>query len=281
MCFISWDTLIRGITVRDIDIHPSKSNIVYITGGINYLTPHGILKTLDGGMNWFQADTNLNLFPEEGPSVLAIDPLYPDTLYMGTGGVFGGKLYKSTDGGQTWEAIGADVYYLIDGVTAIAIDPSNTDIIYVGTPGIFDIFKIKDGGKNWERLDFPEVGIIYDLLVHPTQSNIIYAGTWFYGFFFSTDGGTSWQKVNAGLPDTSWVNKIVIAQGKVSIAANGGGYGSVYESSQDSYDWIKVGTVGFEPVIYTTNLSVKNNQIFAGAFGIYVLADHINHKNSP
>ena len=80
-----WDTLIRGITVRDIDIHPRNSNIVYVTCGINYLTPHGILKTVDGGMNWTWSDTGLHLVPEEGPGVISIDPIYPDTLYLGTG----------------------------------------------------------------------------------------------------------------------------------------------------------------------------------------------------
>ena len=44
-----WDTLIRGITVRDIDIHPFDNQIIYVTCGINFLTPAKIIKTTDSG----------------------------------------------------------------------------------------------------------------------------------------------------------------------------------------------------------------------------------------
>ena len=198
-CGTVWDTLIRGITVRDIDIHPFNSKVLYVTAGSNYLTPAGILKSMNGGTTWFRADSGIRINLEVGPAVLAIDPLNPNTLYVGTSGFGSGYLYKSTNSGLSWKKIGqSDIVY--GGVTALAIEWQNSNILYVGTDMTGAILKSTDGGVNWERLDFPEVGIVYDLLVNPLNSQIVYAGTWRYGFYFSTNGGTSWQSANAGLP---------------------------------------------------------------------------------
>ncbi len=269
----AWDTLVRGITVRDIDIHPVNSDIVFVTGGINYLTPQGLLKTIDGGVNWFRADTNLTLFPEEGLMVLAIDPLYPDTLYLGTGGVFGGKLYKSADGGQTWEAIGTDVDYLQDGITAIAIDPSNPDIIYVGTPWFGAILKSKDGGGSWNRLNFPEVGIINDLLVHPDNSKTVYAGTWGSGFYISRNSGESWNVVNNGLLDTSQVLKIDVSHTQIYAAVSFRDTGVVFTSYQDNINWVVVGEHGFKQRIRSVKYIYGSEKLLMGSSGIYMLAE--------
>jgi len=275
----AWDTLIRGITVRDIDIHPFDHQTFYVTCGINYLTPWGILKTEDGGMSWARSDTGLHLWPEEGPGVLAINPMYPDTLYLGTGGVFGGNLYRSTDAGQTWRAIGDTILW--NGVTALAIDPQNTNVVYAGTAWIGAISKSTDGGKSWERLDFPEVGIVHDLLVHPSYAQIVYAGTWYYGFYHTTNGGTSWLKANLGFADTISVRKIALLSVKqIYIAANDMHKGAAYESNQDDIKWEIIGTYMFKEGINTLEVS-KQGAIFAGAYGIYVLSESINYENDP
>lgn len=177
-----WDTLLRGITVRDIDIHPVNSQILYVTGGINSLTSEGIFRTADGGMSWVKVDTNLHLSPEEGPGVLAIDPLHPDTLYLGTGGVFGGTLYKSINGGQTWDQLGENV--LSFGISAIAIDPVETSTLFVDGSYFGFIYKTFDGGDSWERLvSFPDVDNVYDLNIHPLSPDTVrwtpYSGRFF------------------------------------------------------------------------------------------------------
>jgi photosystem II stability/assembly factor-like uncharacterized protein len=275
----SWDTLLAGVTVTDIDIHPFNSQIIYMTGGINFLTPSGIFKTVDGGKNWIRADFGIRINPEEGPYVLAIDPLHPDTLYAGTGGVFGGNLYKSTDGGKQWQAIGNETS-IRNGVPAIAIDPKNTNIIYVGTAQNGALLKSIDGGKNWKQLDFPEVGIVYDLLVHPVNSEIVYAGTWHYGFYFSKNGGTSWQSANTKLPNPTWVPKIVISQTHIYIAANG----AVYESSQNNISWRTIGNKSFEQGVNVVSYSAKQNRLLLGASGIYaltILSDVDSHRENP
>jgi photosystem II stability/assembly factor-like uncharacterized protein len=274
----SWDTLLAGVTVIDIDVHPFNSQIIYMTGGINFLTPSGIFKTKDSGKNWIRADFGIRINPEEGPVVLAIDPLHPDTLYAGTGGFFGGNLYKTTDGGKQWQAIGNETY-IRNGVPAIAIDPKNTNIVYVGTAQNGALLKSIDGGKNWKQLDFPEVGIVYDLFVHPLNSKIVYAGTWRHGFYFSKNEGTSWQSANVGLPDPNWVHKIAISRTQIYIAANGGGMGAVYESSQNNINWKMVGNKSFEQGVNIVSYSAKRNRLLLGAPGIYALTIISNVKS--
>lgn len=279
----SWDTLLTGVTVTDIDIHPFNSQIVYMTGGINFLTSSGIFKTTDGGKNWIRADFGIRNNPEEGPVVLTMDSLHPDTLYAGTGGPFGGNLYKTTDGGKQWQAIGSDIN-IRNGVRAIAIDPKNTSRLYVGTGQNGALLKSADGGKNWTRLNFPEVGIVYDLLVHPTNSETVYAGTWRYGFYFSRNGGSSWQSGNVGLPNPTWVHRIVVSQTHIYIAVNGGGFGAIYESLQNDINWRIVAKKSFVQGVNIVSYSTKQSKLFLGATGIYaftILANVAQRAEKP
>ena len=266
-----WDTVIRGITVLDIDIHPCATQTVYITGGINLLTGPGILKTTDGGETWARADSGIHITWEEGPIVLAIDPVHPETLYVGTGGPFGGNIYKSTNGGQTWQSIGDNLLDLA-GVTAIAIDPNNTSVVYAGTADIGAISRSTNGGGRWERLDFPEVGIVYDLLVDPINSGTIYAGTWRHGFYLSTDGGDSWQEENVGFEDTVYVVKIgLLSDGELILAVFNQRKGAAYRSKLDNIEWSIVDTLIFWEGINTLFIS-DNDQVAVGARGIYLLS---------
>lgn len=267
----TWDTLVRGVTVRDIDIHPSNTQIIYLTGGINYLTTFGIFKTTDGGMSWFRTDTSIHYVPEEGPGVLAIDPLNPYTLYVGTSGFGTGHLYRSKNGGLSWEKIGErDIVY--GGVTGLAIDWQNSDVLYVGTDMAGAILKSTDGGAMWNRLDFPEVGIVHDLLVNPSDLDIVYAGTWRYGFYLTTNAGTTWHSTNAGLPDTVSVRRISVSPGKeIYIAGNDMRKGAVYETAQDNIEWTMIGNATFERI--NTIAGSKEGAIYGGATGIYMLSD--------
>lgn len=137
---------------------------------------------------------------------LEFNPQNPNIIYAGfaTGGVF-----KSTDTGTSWFPVFDDQAVLTIG--DIAIDPVNPDIIYVGTgeangghnnfPG-GGVFKSTDAGLNWSYLGLYETVSIGRILVHPTNTNIIYlaaVGSYFSpnperGLYKSTDGGASWNQ---------------------------------------------------------------------------------------
>ena len=137
---------------------------------------------------------------------LEFNPQNPNIIYAGfaTGGVF-----KSTDMGGSWSPVFDDQAVLTVG--DIAIDPVNQDIIYVGTgeangghnnfPG-GGVFKSTDAGLNWSYLGLYETVSIGRILVHPTNTNIVYlaaVGSYFSpnperGLYKSTDGGATWNQ---------------------------------------------------------------------------------------
>ncbi len=140
-------------------------------------------------------------------NTVEVDPSDDDVLYIGysTGGVF-----KTTNDGLSWTPIFDDQTYLSIG--AIEVDPNNSNTVYVGTgdPNITGypfigngIYKSMDGGDSWQHLGLAETGIVSKIIVHPSNSQIIYAATmgnpFDYsddrGLYKSIDGGASWTKV--------------------------------------------------------------------------------------
>jgi photosystem II stability/assembly factor-like uncharacterized protein len=137
---------------------------------------------------------------------IEFNPSDPNIIYAGfaTGGVF-----KSTDMGNNWVPIFDSLAVLTVG--DIAIDPQNPDVVYVGTgepngghnnfPG-GGVFKSTNAGITWQFLGLEQTTSIGRVLVHPTNSNIVYlaaVGSYFSpneerGVYKSTDAGTTWNK---------------------------------------------------------------------------------------
>jgi photosystem II stability/assembly factor-like uncharacterized protein len=156
-------------SIGDIAIHPSNPNIVYVgTGEPNNRQTSsfgdGIYKTTDGGKTF----TNIGLRETQTIARIVIDPKNPETVYVASPGhLFGPNpergIFKTTDGGKTWDKI-----KFIDndtGFTDIAIDHSNPSILYAasyqrrrsgccfngGGPGSA-VWKTTDAGKTWTKL---------------------------------------------------------------------------------------------------------------------------------
>jgi len=144
---------------------------------------------------------------------IAVHPTDPQTVYIGAAS---GGLWKTTDGGATWNDIGHNLESLSFG--AIAIDPGNPEIVYAGSgecsllEGFYGcpgngLYKSTDGGQNWIIITdgFGSVTFFSDLEVSPYNSNIIIAslggGNVFTGVALpnegvwkSTDGGITWNR---------------------------------------------------------------------------------------
>jgi len=124
-------------SIGDIAIHPTNPNIVYVgTGETNNRQTtsfgDGLYKTTDGGATW----THLGLRETQTISRIVIDPKNPETVYVAVGGhLFGANaergIYKTTDGGKTWNKI----KFVDDntGFTDIAMDPSNSSTLYAAS----------------------------------------------------------------------------------------------------------------------------------------------------
>jgi hypothetical protein len=119
---------------------------------------------------------------------LAVDPETPTTLYAGTDG---GGVFKTTDGGASWNAGLTNRMVL-----ALALDPQTPTTLYAGTYG--GVFKTTDGGASWSAAGLAN-RIVLALALDPQTPTTLYAGTDGGGVFKTTDGGASWSAMNGGL----------------------------------------------------------------------------------
>lgn len=192
-CGATWDTLIQTGSYRDILFDPTDADIIYAVSG-------AILRSSDAGSTWELRVNGIRIDFETSVGSLAIDPQNPEILYAGTGGFFGGTLYKSTDAGNNWNDL-ASGDTLTDGIISLAIDPENTDIIYAGSADRGRVYKTTNGGLNWEVTGLGDTGSLIPMVaVSPVSSNIVYAGIDFEGLFVSEDAGVTWQR--EAIPDS-------------------------------------------------------------------------------
>ena len=127
---------------------------------------------------------------------LAYDSHNPDHMLLGTST---GQLFVSQDGGRSWARfarLGGDDYVL----DHISIDPHDSKRIYVSawsvsSQQIGDIFRTKDGGKNWETLPAMHGKSIRAMALFHSNPKVMVAGA-LDGVFRSSDGGDSWERMS-------------------------------------------------------------------------------------
>jgi photosystem II stability/assembly factor-like uncharacterized protein len=209
---------IMGGRIADVEGVPGDPNVVYVASASG-----GLWKTTNGGVTWkpiFERQGTISI------GDIALAPSNPDVVWVGTGESnvrnsvsFGDGVYKSTDGGKTWQHMGLKE---TEHISAIVINPQNPDIVYIGALGHAfgpnderGVFMTTDGGKTWTKTLFidNQHGVA-DLEIDPTNPNILYAGMWSFerkpwthrsgsekgGVYKSIDGGRTWNKLTNGLP---------------------------------------------------------------------------------
>ena len=209
---------IMGGRIADVEGVPGDTNVVYVASASG-----GLWKTTNGGVTWkpiFERQGTISL------GDIALAPSNPEVVWAGTGESnvrnsvsFGDGVYKSTDGGKTWQHMGLKD---TERISAICIHPQNPDIVYIGALGHAfgpneerGVFMTTDGGKTWTKtLYIDNQHGVADLEIDPTNPNILYAGMWSFerkpwthrsgsekgGVYKSIDGGRTWNKLTNGLP---------------------------------------------------------------------------------
>ena len=209
-----------GGRITDIEMPRNDKNTIYAGSASG-----GIFRSKDRGLNWE------SIF--DGQLSLAIGDIDiyredPSIIYVGTGEANGGGgslaydgrgVYKSFNGGDSWQPLGLEN---VGSIGKVLVHPCDPDLVYVAAMGrLFEsdsnrgVYKTMDGGASWEQVLFinDSVGAI-DIVIHPERPDRIYAAMWQrsrnprnidYGgegsdIYRSEDGGDNWVIAGQGLP---------------------------------------------------------------------------------
>lgn len=159
---------------------------------------------------WFEGMRYRMVGPFRGGRVTAVAG-FPDRPHAFLQGTTGGGVWHTDDAGHHWDPI-ADDALTSGNVGAIAVAEANPDVIYVGTGSAcirgnvsvgHGVWKSEDGGASWSFVGLPDAGAIGEMVVHPTDPDLVYAavlGNPFApnperGVYRSRDGGATWENV--------------------------------------------------------------------------------------
>ncbi|HVZ78958.1 MAG TPA: hypothetical protein VG818_13330 [Gemmatimonadaceae bacterium] len=246
--------------ISDLAVHPRDKATWYVAAASG-----GLWKTTNAGTTW------MPIFDGQGSysiGTVVLDPNNPNVVWVGTGEnnaqrsvSYGDGVYKSIDGGRTWQNMGLKES---EHIGKIIVDPRNSDVVYVAAQGpLFSgggdrgLFKTTDGGKTWKKiLSGPTWAGVSDVVMDPRHPDVLLASTWQRyrrqwgyiaggpesGLWRSTDGGATWTKSQSGLP-TGELGRIGLAISPVDpdvvyaiveAAQNRGGF---YRSRDNGVSW--------------------------------------------
>ncbi|MCL4219733.1 MAG: PDZ domain-containing protein [Phycisphaerales bacterium] len=260
-----------GGRIVDLAVYEPNPNIFYVATASG-----GLLKTVNNGTTFehqFDRQSTVSI------GDVAVAATSPDIVWVGTGEhnprnsvSWGDGVYKSTDGGHSWENMGLRGSFQIG---KILIHPQNADIVLVGALGRLwgpneerGLYRTTDAGKTWTRTLFidDKTGII-DMAFDPADPNVVLAAAWERqrdefdgndpakrwgpgsGLYRSEDNGQSWTEVTEGLP--------TVDMGRMSIEFSRANPGAVYLL----VDTVRIG----EGLPNAGYLGVNGNDADAGA----------------
>lgn len=164
---------------------------------------------------------------------IALHPTNANILYVATNDA----VYKSRDGGTTWERF---QNFSARRVTTLAIDPLLPATVYAGTMGDA-VYKSPDGGQHWlpHNVGLKEhVSFVNQFVFHPVLSEKIYIATT-VGAFHTKDAGREWEERMNGMKEVHIVTSIAINPKDPTILY-GGTTGGIYRSDDGMMSWKRI-----------------------------------------
>ena len=248
--------------ITDLAVDPRNNAIRYVTAGSG-----NVWKTINSGTTWTP------IFDDQGSysiGCVTLDPKNPLTVWIGTGEnnsqrsvAYGDGVYRSMDGGVSWENLGLKNS---EHIAKILIDPRDSNRVLVAAQGPLwapggdrGLYETRDGGKTWKAiLTVDENTGVTDVVPDPRNPDVLYAATyqrrrhiWTLidggpgsGIQKTLDGGMTWKKLTNGLPkeDMGRIG-LAIAPSKPDVvyavieAANKAG--GFYRSTDQGGSWDK------------------------------------------
>lgn len=203
--------------IADVAVDPRNKHVWFIATASG-----GVWKTTNSGTTWTPVFDNEASY---STGTVVIDPRSSSTIWVGTGEgnaqrsvSFGDGVYKSTDGGRTWQNMGLRES---EHIGKIVVDPRNSDVVYVAAQGPLSrkggdrgLFKTTDGGKTWTKvLQSGTWAGAADVVIDPRNPDVLVASMWQRertnfgyvaggpesGLYRSTDAGATWRKIPGAL----------------------------------------------------------------------------------
>ena len=232
--------------IAEIRIHPNDPNVVWVAvqgAAHGPSKDRGIYKSVDGGQSWEQT---LYVNEYAGAADLSIDAHNPRILYAGMwdhirhpwqvrSGGEGSGLYKSTDGGQSWEPLSKGLPNLM-GKVAIDVSAANPDVVYANIEAEGEkggVYRSNDGGQSWKQTSKDRVTIArawyyIEIFADPVDENRVYVLN--APVLKSIDGGKTFTNISNPHGDQHhlWINPdnpdniILSNDGGACVTFNGG-----------------------------------------------------------
>lgn len=300
-------TIMSG-RVSDLAVDESNPSTFYVGTATG-----GLWKTTSGGVEFEPVFTD-QATSSIGDVTLA--PSSPNVVWVGTGepqnrqsSPWGNGVYRSLDGGATWDHLGLEDTHHISRIQVHPLDP---DVAYVAAMGHLwgpnetrGVFKTTDGGQTWEKVLYVDehTGAI-DLVMDPNHPNTLFAAmyqrqrrAWGFngggpgsGIYRSMDGGQSWTELTSGLPegdkgrigldiyrgDSNLIYAVVEADARApGVPTQGERQNGVYRSWDRGDTWEKTSDTNNRPMYYSHIRVDPNNPqlVFMGGANGYRSTD--------
>jgi photosystem II stability/assembly factor-like uncharacterized protein len=211
-----------GGRIHDLQIDPTNPAVLYVGAASG-----GIWKSENNGVTWKDIFGDQ---PDNTFGALAIFQGDPRIIWAGTGennnrqsSSWGGGVYRSTDGGETWSHVGL---HDTRAIGRVVLHPRDPAIAYIAAVGNLwrgnperGVFKTTDAGRTWNKVLFVDTLTgATDLVMDPRDPNVLYAATYqrlrrAFGFngggpgsaiYKSTDAGATWRKLETGIVSMLW-----------------------------------------------------------------------------
>ncbi len=266
---------VTGGRVHDIEAVPTNPSTLYVAAASG-----GLWRSTNQGHTWTNLTDHL---PVSTFGDVALAPSDPSIVYAGTGEQnnrqstsWGNGVYRSTDGGDSWNHMGlAETRH----IGKVEVDPRDPDVVFVAALGNLwapsqerGVFRSTDGGATWDKVLFvdAQTGAV-DLVMDPQNPDVMYAATyqrlrraWGFngggpgsGVYKTSDGGNSWTELTNGIPaeDKGRIGLAISASSpnvlNALIQTGSSSTTGTYRSEDGGESWTRVNELNVRPMYYS------------------------------